>query len=285
METRIYEPHSNRGWGLEKWREMLRDLWQSREFAWSMFRRNMRAQQRGTLFGNAGLLIEPILLVSPFLVMVLAGVLSPGDIGAPYPVYASLGLAFFYIFREGVTQFGNAMIVNQSIIVKINFPKEVLIFALLGQVIFNFFVRMALVVVFIVYYFVVDGAAISWATLLFPLAIVPMFVLSLGVGLFLAFLTALMRDVAKYVGMLMPFVLFTSPILYSTIRLPVFETVTRYNPIAGLVIGPRDLILYGRLSDPVQYWFSVVVAVVVFLLGWRIFRIAEVRLAERLGAK
>jgi lipopolysaccharide transport system permease protein len=275
----------NRGWGPASWRDMLEDLWRSRELGWIMFRRGLDSQHRGTLFGKLGLLIEPLLLVSPFIFLAVSGVLDTGLIDAPYPVYAMIGLAIFYFFREGVTQCGNAMIQHQNLIVKINFPKEVLVFSQLGQMLVNLGVRLALALVFVAYFAIADNWFPKWQTVLIPVALVPMAALALGVGFILAFLTALMRDVAKYVGMLMPFLLFTSPILYATPRIELYQFLMEYNPVAGLVIGPRDLVLYGYLTNPNQFWISTAVGIVVFLIGWRLFRIAEVRLAERLGAK
>lgn len=280
-ELRVYEPHSNAGWGPAQWRAMADEFWNSRDLAWWMFRRNFVSRYRQTLFGLFGIVLEPLLMVLPFLLLERMGVLRTGDAGVPYVLYALLGQTLWMLFQDGVNQCGSAITGGGSMVVKINFAKEVLVVAQLGQVLVNILIRLALVAALFALY----GVAPAWTAPLAVLAAAPLLLLTLGLGLVLAFANALMRDIGTYVRMLLPFLMLMTPILYVTPRSPVFETFTRFNPLAHLVLAPRDLILYGRIADAPGFALAAAGSIVVLVLGWRLFHLAEARLAERLGAR
>jgi lipopolysaccharide transport system permease protein len=280
-DLRVYEPHSNAGWGPSQWRAMVAELRDSRDLAWWMFRRNFVSRYRQTLFGLFGIVLEPMLLVLPFLFLERLGVLNTGDAGVPYALYALLGQSFWMLFQDGINQCGSAITSGGSMVVKINFAKETLVVAQLGQVLVNILVRLLLVAALFLWH----GIAPAWTAPLALLAALPLLCLTLGVGLLLAFANALVRDLATYVRILLPFVMLMTPIMYVTPKSPAFEAFTRLNPLAHLVLAPRDLILYGRLADAHAYAAAAAGSVAVLILGWRLFHLAEARLAERLGAR
>ncbi len=281
MEIRVYEPDSNRGWGPASWGRMFTAVWAGRALMWVLFRRNFSAAYRQTLFGWLGTVLDPMLMVAPFMTMAFAGILRPGEINAPYPAFALLGLTMFHIGNESIRECSNAISAGASIVVKVNFAKVVLVFARIAQIAINMLIRLAFVGVILAAYRFVP----PWTALLFPLAVLPMFIFGVGLGLVLAAMSVVMRDVGKYVSMLMPFFLLMSPILYKSPRLPLLVAFNSYNPFAVLVDAPRDLILYGQFSNPQAFAYMTGFSVVLFFLGWRLFHVSEVHLAAQLGAK
>lgn len=280
-DLRVYEPHSNAGWGPSQWRGMVDELWESRDLVWWMFRRNFVSRYRQTLFGLFGIVLEPMLLVLPFLFLDRLGVLHTGDPGVPYVIYALLGQSFWMLFQDGINQCGGAITSGGSMVVKINFAKETLVIAQLGQVLVNILIRLILVAAI----FVWQGIVPAWTAPLAVLATLPLLCLTLGIGLILAFANALVRDLSTYVRVFLPFMMLMTPVMYVAPRSPVFEAFTRVNPLAHLVLAPRDLILYGHLTDGRAFAYATAGSVVVLILGWRLFHLAEARLAERLGAR
>jgi ABC-type polysaccharide/polyol phosphate export permease len=58
-----------------------------------------------------------------------------------------------------------------------------------------------------------------------------------------------------------------------------------FNPLAALISGPRDLVIKGYLTQPNSFLFYSVMSLLIFIISWRLFHLAEIRIAERVGAR
>jgi homopolymeric O-antigen transport system permease protein len=280
QQVRIYEPGCRNGWGPAVWRGMASDLWDSRELAWRLLVRNFVSRYKQTLLGLAGAVVTPLLSAFTFILLQKMGVLNTGDTAIPYPAYAFLSLTIWIVFSDGIPACANALVQNTNLVVKVNFPKETLVIGALGQVFIAVCIRAVLVLIVFAIYRVVP----AWTVVLAPLALIPLFLLTLGLGMLLAVSNALVRDIGSFVSVGITFVFFITPVMYMPPENSLFEQLSRWNPLAGLVLAPRDLIISGTLSAPEQYAWASALSVVVFLLGWRVFHLASTRFAERMGA-
>ncbi len=279
--TTVYEPGYHTGWGPRVWRMMAVEAWSSRGLAWRLFLRDFVGRYKQTFTGLTGAVVSPVASVATLLLLNKGGVLDVGDTGVPYPVFAILSLTIWGVFSGGVGGATNAIVLNASFISKINFAREVLIVAAFGQTMVDVLIRTVLVAIVFALY----GVVPAWTAVFAPLAIAPLVLLTLGLGCMASVASALVRDTAKAVHMAITFLLVVTPVLYAAPQNEVFATITRYNIVASLVGTPRDLVLHGTIAHPERYAVSSAVAVAVFFLGWRLFHLAEVRLAERMGAR
>jgi len=277
----VYDGSNNRGWGPAAWLDMFREARESRELIWRLFLRDFTARYKETVLGLAWAVIMPVIAVGSFIFLNRTGVLNVGEVEVPYPAYALLGLTIWQVFAGGLVSCSEAIMAGGSMVSKINFPKESLVIAAFGQALADMLVRLLLVIAVFAYYRLMPPLA----SLLFPLALIPIMLFTLGLGLGLSLLNALMRDVANIVTIATTFLLFLTPVLYAPPRSGAFALLSRYNPLAALVTGPRDLVLKGYLSDPGGFALAGVLAAVVFILSWRLFHLAETRIAERIGAR
>ena len=278
-KIKVYQPGRNLGWGPAVWMEMGGELWASRELTRRLFWREFAVRYKQTALGPLWVVIMPLAVVGAFALLNRSGVVNFGPVEVPYPAYALLGVTVWQIFAGGLLGCTNAIVAGGSMVVKINFPKETLVLAALGQTLVDTLVRLVLVVAVFLYYRVVP----AWTLALFPLALVPLFCLTLGLGFGLSLLNALWRDTANVVSIGATFLLFLSPVLYPAPATGLFQTLTRYNPMAALVTGARDLVIRGSLSEPDRYFLASGLGLLFLLAGWRAFHLAEVRMAERMG--
>lgn len=281
QEVRIYRPGQHLGWRFAIWREMASELVRSRELIWRLFLRDFTARYKQTVLGVSWAIIMPLVAVGTFVFLNRAGILNIGEVGIPYPAYALLGLTIWQLFAGGLVACSNAIVAGGSMVVKINFPKETLVIAALGQTLVATLVRLALLIIIFALYRLVP----PWTTILFPISLVPLLLLTLGLGFLLSLLNALLRDVANIVTLATTFLLFLTPVLYPAPRTGLFAAVTKYNPLAALVTGARDLVVTGYLTQPTQFAWASALSVILFVLSWRVFHLAEVRMAERMGAR
>ena len=263
------------------WREMLSELIDSHELVWRLFLRNFKAKYRQTALGFLWALIMPLLAVGAFVFLNRSGVLNIGKVDIPYPAFALLGLTVWHIFAGGLRACSNSIVAGGSMVVKINFPKEALVISSFGEALVETLVRLALTASVFGMYKVVP----EWGIFLFPLALIPLLLFTLGLGFMLSLLNAVFRDVANIVSLSTTFLLFITPVLYPEPKASFFKAVMIFNPLAALVSGPRDLVVKGYLTQPVTFWFYSAFSLIIFVVSWRLFHLAEIRIAERVGAR
>lgn len=277
----VYQPGQHLGWGPAVWREMVRELAASRELTWRLLLRDFAVRYKQSVLGVFWAVIMPLVMVGVFVLLNRSGIVNLGQTGLPYPAYALLGLTIWQIFAGGLVAATNAIVQGGAMVVKINFPKETLILAALGQTAVETLVRLGLLTAVFAYYRLVP----AWTAVLFPLCLLPLILLTVGLGLLLSLLNALFRDVANLVTLLTTFLLFLTPVMYPVPQSGFFAGFTRYNPLAALVTGARDMVVTGFLTEPVRFVQASVLGIMVFLLCWRIFHLAETRIAKVIGTR
>jgi len=278
---RVYKSGQSGGWHVGVWREMFAELKSSRELIWRLFLRNFKAKYRQTIFGLMWHFILPIITVGAFIFLNRAGVLNIEEVDIPYPAYALLGLTIWQIFAGGIVDCTRSIAAGGSMVVKVNFPKESLVISSFGNALVGFLIRLVLTIVVFAIYKIVPAST----TIFFPIAIIPLFFLTLGLGLMFSLLNAVLRDVANIVSLASMFLLFITPVLYPEPKAVFFKAFSMFNPLSVLVSGPRDLVLNGSLTHPREYLFFSLVSLLVFFVSWRLFHLVEKRIAERIGGR
>jgi lipopolysaccharide transport system permease protein len=276
-DFRVYLPDAHAGWRAGVWREMAEEVLRSHELIWRLFMRDFSARYKQSILGVLWAVIMPLAVVATFAFLNSSGVLNIGEVVIPYPAYALLGLTIWQLFAGGLTECSNAIVAGGGMVVKINFPKEALVIASLGQALVDTLIRMGLLVFIFSYYRVVP----QWTTVFFPILLFPLLLLTLGLGFLLSLLNVIIRDVGHMVTMGTTLLLFLTPVLYPAGKSGILAAVSAYNPLAALVVGARDMVVTGRLTDPGHYAWATGFCVVLFLVSWRLFHMVEPRMAER----
>ncbi len=276
MNSIIYEPNKYAKLGFKIWPAMFKDIYRSRELVWRLFLRNWLAKYKQAVLGCLWALIIPFIAIGTFIFLNRAGVLNISETAVAYPLFALIGLTVWQLFSTGVTSGTQSLVTSGSMIAKINFPHEVLVVAAMAQSIFEFMIKLILVVIF----FAVYRFCPPWQAVLFPLALVPILLLTLGLSFLLALINGVLRDVANMVSLVVTFLMFATPVLYPAKSSG--NIFFKWNPLNYLVNTPRDLIVQGRIVDMEGFILSSVFALGVFLLSWRIFYIAKTKIPERI---
>jgi lipopolysaccharide transport system permease protein len=271
-------------------RDMAREVREGRWLTWQLFKRDFKAVYKQSVLGFLWVLIFPVVTLATFVLLTYAGKFVPGEINVWYPIFALLGISFWQLFAVGLQSTTNSVTAAGSLIAKIKFPREALVFSAMGQAFVGFIIQIVLVVVLVFYnnlYLAgVEGTqdvfVPAWTTFLAPLAIIPLALLALGLGFILSLANGVVRDIGKGIGVITTFLMFVTPVLYVTPTEGLLGTLTMYNPLFYLTAVPRDLILTGEFLYPTEYMLSVLLAVGCFFGFWIIFHLTETRIAERI---
>lgn len=277
MEFTVYEPNKYMKMGIKVWPQMVGELYASRELIWRLFIRDWSARYRQSALGYLWAVITPIIAIGTFLLLNRAGIFNIGSTDVPYPLFALIGLSVWQLFASGLTAGCNSIVTAGGMVSKINFPREVLVIASVAQVLFEFLIKFVLILVF---FFVFRFAPPWWGIVLFPLAVLPIFALTLGMGLVFSLVNGVIRDTVNIVTLGTMFLMFLTPVLY-----PISGDKSiffKVNPLYSLVNAPRELIMYGYIKEPASFIVMSVLSVLVLLISWRFFHLAETKIPERL---
>ncbi|MGA1791615.1 MAG: ABC transporter permease [bacterium] len=274
----IYIPDKQIKMGMGIWKEMFRELIKSRELTWRLFLRDFNARYKQTILGILWVLILPIVAVGIFVILNKGGILNVGAIDVPYPVFALFGITIWTLFASGLSSASNSMVQAGSMIVKINFSKVSLVVSSIGQPIVEFLVRIGLLVLV----FIIFKTIPHWETIFLPLVLLPLFLLTLGIGFILALSSGVLRDVPNVVVLATTILMFISPVFYPIPEAGIFAELSYWNPLAHFITAARDIVFKGYISNQPGFIWSAIFAALVFFASWKVFYIAETKIPERI---
>jgi len=261
------------------WVKTARNFSSSASLGWRIFVRDFSARYRQQAFGILWAFLGPALTVVPFILLVEASILDLGHLSVPYPIFAFTGAVFWSLVQGLVLSC--AVVVNNAgaLVTRIHFPREALLFSPLLITLVDFAVKVAILALLFLSFGFFPG---PWAALhLF--AILPAILFALGLGMVAAIVGGVFKDAPQILAHGLQALMFATPILYPVSSATTLGRITAWNPFYYLVALPRDLIISGRFPEGTSMGYLVccLIAIAVFLSGFRFYRIAMLRVAER----
>lgn len=256
-----------------------RELFWSRHVIWHLFKRDFVASFRQKLLGYLWIVVAPLLGIASFVFMQSTGILNPGDIGIPYPIYVYIGTTVWGLLINSVTTVAGGLIANTDLIMRTNIPKIGLALTGMANLSYNLLVNL-LVLLLILAYFQIPPS--PWA-LLYPLTVLPIVFLGVGLGLMLAVVGAVARDVTVMFVTLLNLAMYVTPVVYTAqFSQPLLQKIVRWNPLTYLVDASRSLFVLGAIADPAAYGLAIIFAIFVLWLGIHSFYLIKDKVTERL---
>jgi len=276
---KTYEPDNSLKKGYRSmFKEIFNEIKDSRWLTWQLTRRNFFSFYRQSIIGVFWAFIIPGVSVSTFIVLNRAGIFTVGHITVPYSIYAVSGIAFWQLLSSGLVASSESLAQVGQMVSKINFSRKSLVFACMGKSLLSFLVQFVLLCIL----FIIYGFKPSIFILLLPIIIIPIILLTIGLGFILSLVNAIIRDVGAIISTLLTFLMFLTPIWYAKPTTGFFAVVTKYNPLYYLISVPRELILMGTISGWKGYLASSIMVVFIFIVCLIIFHLTETRIAERI---
>jgi homopolymeric O-antigen transport system permease protein len=270
-----YTPHGVRRNGVEGWKIMISELAESRRLIWLLMLRDISVRYRQSLLGYLWAVIPQIVTVGVFAFLHASQVLPIGGTRIIYVAYALWGISVWQLFAGCLSGCTTSLVSSGPLVTKVNFPREALVIAAIGQPIFDFLIRLVPVVVVFAWY----GVKPSWSVIFLPLALCPVIFLALGLGFILSITNLAIKDTGNALGTALTIGMFLTPVLYpSPVRWP-FTLINYLNPVSPLLRATQDLIAAGSVTRPETFAAACLFAVAMLLVGWRAFRVTILRAA------
>jgi len=243
-------------------------LLKHRSLTLELTKRDVLGRYRGASFGLLWSLISPFLLLCvytfSFGTVMRGGWPQVGNGQASYSIILFAGMIVHGFLAECVNKSPVLIVGNPNFVKRVIFPLDILPWPMVLSALFHMLMN---IVVFIVLRLIMDHA-FSWTIILYPIVILPLVVLALGVSWFLASAGVYMRDISQVTGVLTMALLFLSTAMMPLNSVPAaYRWVFEVNPLSFIIDQARDVMLWEKMPD----WFGLAiymsVALVVACLG------------------
>jgi lipopolysaccharide transport system permease protein len=252
----------------------LAELWRFRELIGFLALRDVKVRYKQAALGVSWAVLQPLLTMVVF--SVLFGFLmgaegKPSVEGVPYAVSTFCALVPWQLFATALSFSGNSIVQNQNLVTKVYFPRLVLPIAPIIAALVDFGAAFAVLLLMMLAYGIVPGAAIA----LLPFFVVLALATALAVSLWLSALNALYRDVRYALPFLTQLWFFVTPCVYTTASVlgeapPWAHWLYAANPMVGVVEGFRWALIGGP-APATGALLASSIAVVVLLVGGAIY--------------
>ncbi|WP_312245559.1 ABC transporter permease [Stutzerimonas nitrititolerans] len=254
-------------------REMAASLWRNRSLVWALVQREITGRYRGSVMGLLWSLFNPIFMLAIYTFVFSVVFKARWNVGSDSKTEFALmlfaGLMIFSLFSECLNRAPGLIIGNTNYVKKVVFPLDILPWVALGSAVFHFLVSLT---VWLIAYAILFGTP-KITVLLLPFVVFPLVLLTLGVTWFLASLGVFLRDVGQVISVLIPVLMFMSPIFYPVTALPeAYQGYLMMNPLTPVIEQARAVMYLGQLPDLSQLGVNSLVSLLVFWAGFAWFQ-------------
>lgn len=254
----------------------LREVWSHRELLFFLAWRDVKVRYKQTGLGILWAVMQPLLTMAIFTV-IFSRFAHIGTGGVPAPIFYFSGLVPWLYISVTVSLASMSLVMNMQLLTKIYFPRVMLPAAVALSGLMDFMIGSLLMGAFLLYYHI----PLTSAVLIWPLLIVQMFFLALGVSLFLSALNVKFRDVKYAVPFIIQIWMYSSPVIYPSTLLP--HSLRRWsalNPADGLIQAFRHCFVPAAAVNWNAVGISAAVTVVLFIGALIYFQKSERAFAD-----
>ncbi|MBS5387655.1 MAG: ABC transporter permease [Clostridiales bacterium] len=186
-----------------------------------------------------------------------------------YPIYYLTGFILWQLFTGATNAAMTALVDNKMMLIKVKLPMEIFILARIYTALVNLGYSMMAYVVMLLVFQVKPNLTMFF----FPIIVFFLLVFTMGISFILAWAYVFFGDVKHLYSVLLTLWMYCSAIFYPVERLEgIIRKIIEINPIFNYIDSMRSIIMQGRLPSFEEIFRMVVWAVVIYFLGYYIFR-------------
>jgi ABC-2 type transport system permease protein len=179
------------------------------DLLWLMAVTEFKRTYFGTVFGYLWSLVRPLMLFA-VLLFIFTQVFKVGSHLPYYPVLLLLGIVLYGFFQEATSNSVTSVAAQEGVVRKTQFPRLVIPLSTVLTSIFNLGINLVVVFAFILAW----GVLPTWSWLLFPFALLALFVFASAISMMLSVLYVRFRDVAIIWVVVVQVLFYATPVLY-----------------------------------------------------------------------
>jgi lipopolysaccharide transport system permease protein len=257
----------------------LRDTWHYRDLLLLLVRRDFVSFYKQTVLGPLWFFIQPLATIVLFnFVFANIAKISTGKI--PAPIFYLAGTIIWNYFSDCLTKTSTVFKDNSAMLGKVYFPRLIMPLSIVLSNLIRFGVQLLLFLLMMAIYGA-QGFSIhpNLYLLLFPVLVLLIAALGLGLGMMISAVTTKYRDLAFVVTFAVPLLMYTTTVIYplstAVTKYPAYSWLIKFNPITSVI----ETFRFGFLGEGSFSWdllcYSAGVTFVILLLGIIIFNKVE----------
>lgn len=254
----------------------LKEVWRYKDLLWMFVKRDFVSFYKQTILGPLWFFIQP-LFTTIIYTFIFGGLANLSTDGLPQPLFYIAGITAWNYFSDCITKTSTVFKDNANIFGKVYFPRLIMPLSIVASNLVRFAVQMLLMIIMMCYY-ALNGAIfhITWAIALFPLLVILMALLGLGLGLIITALTTKYRDLAFLVSFGIQLLMYTTTVIYPLNSAPIkYKTIISLNPMTGII----ECFRFSFLGQGQLTWstlgYSTLFTLVSLIIGILIFNKTE----------
>jgi len=257
----------------------LRELYKYRELLWMIVYRDIRVRYKQSFMGFMWAILMPVLIVLSGVVVRYAYAIASHtplraeDIAA----VAVKSLPWAYIVSS-IRFSCLSLINNRELVTKIYFPKEIFPIAAVLSSLYDLFVAIVALAIFLIVIRIELSTNILWV----PVLLMIMTFLAIGIGLLISAASLFYRDVKFIVEVLLTFGIFFTPVFYDVKMLGPKARWLLLNPISPILDGFSACVAHHQSPDIAWLVYSILFALTVLCGGYTFFKHLEPAFAENI---
>lgn len=278
MTSRVPDHHTTRIEPLQGWEPLrLGAIWEYRELLYFLTWRDIKVSYARTNLGVGWAVLKPVLTMIVFTFIFGWLTQLPSD-GVPYPIFIYSALLPWQLFARLVAASGSSLVANENLVTKVYFPRLIIPLSTVVAGTLDFVIAFGVLLGMMWYYQI----ALTTAVWVLPLLMAVTIAAGLGVGLWIAALNVLCRDIGHAQPFLIQIWLFVTPVIYPSSLVPeAWRTLYALNPMVGIVDGFREALFATKGQSGSIIGLSVIVAGLLMVSGLFMFKRTEQMIADR----
>lgn len=257
----------------------LGDLWRYRDLLAMFVKRDFVSFYKQTILGPLWFFIQPIftMLVFTFVFGNLAGISTDG---LPKELFYLAGITAWGYFADCLTKTSTVFRDNANIFGKVYFPRLIMPLSIVVSNLVRFGVQLLLLLAMMAF-FAIQGAdfEVTYAIAFFPILVLLMALLGLGLGLVITAVTTKYKDLTFLITFGVQLMMYATTIIYplseAKAKFPDKAWLIEINPMTGIIEAFRFAFLGKGEFSMASIGYSAAVTVVVFIVGVVIFNKTE----------
>ena len=261
---------------LEKLRNNLNMMWNYRELLWNLAHREINQRYKQSILGYAWVILVPLvqLVVLNFLFSIVLRIPSQG---VPFIIFLAVALLPWNLFANSLSSSVNSLVSNSSLITKIYFPREILVYSTILAKTVDFLFSCIVLVIFFLVYKTILPPTLLWVPLIFVIQII----FTAGLSLILAALNLFYRDIQYLLNLVVMLWMYLTPVMYPVEIVPEkYRFIFSLNPMSFIIFAYRQTILGGGQPNYSSLAIAFVMSIAVFAVGFYLFKKMEGEFAD-----
>ncbi len=257
----------------------LNEVWRYRDLLFLFVKRDVVTVYKQTVLGPLWYLIQPLFTSITFTIIfnTVAGI----ETGAVPPfLFNMAGITVWNYFTTCLNGTSNTFAANAGIFGKVYFPRIITPLSVVISNVLKFGIQFIIFICFYLYFYW-NGAAIGltiWV-LFFPLLIVLMGILGLGLGMIISSMVTKYRDLNYLIGFGVQLLMYLSAVVYPMAliekKMPQYSWLVQYNPLAYIIETSRVMLLNVGEISVYGIMYTASITIIVFILGLLVFNKVE----------